>query len=91
VERWAASQGLEVRRLERARWNLTTPWAFRASESQIIFRIEAAGRDGRVDSGWVRVGGWLFGLWVERVEARWDGDVPRTNGRGDLWDRELDG
>ena len=49
------------------------PFSYLAtSGKQSVFRIEAVDSEGRLRTGYARVGGFFLGLWQRRVEVRWD-------------------
>ncbi|MGC4015719.1 MAG: hypothetical protein QM755_14525 [Luteolibacter sp.] len=71
LEDWAAGSGYQLLDYE-VRTMLRGPFWLNSSKSQIVYRITIRDRDGLTMHGWVRCGGWLFGLLEDEVEVRWD-------------------
>jgi hypothetical protein len=45
---------------------------FWASKGQMVYKISARDRGGRVHSGYARCGGYWLGVFTEKVDVRWD-------------------
>ena len=79
LERWAARNGLRL--LEReARILARGPFFLSTATGQEVFRILVQDQQGQVRRGYVRCGGFLFGMLSDRVDVRWDADPPRQPG-----------
>ncbi len=71
LERWAASNQLRILNNE-TRHFFRGPMFWRTSKNQIVFRVSVIDQYGRQRSGWVRCGGWFWGLHSDKVDVRWD-------------------
>jgi hypothetical protein len=70
IDEWANERGLTVLSCEMSAFGL--PWVLKKSASQSVCRIEVRDPSGTCLRGWIRVGGFFFGLLSDRVEVRWD-------------------
>ena len=69
---WAERNGYRLLHQE-CRYFFKGPFFWTSGRNQVVYRVtveDAAGRR----SGFVRVGGWFFGLLSDQVEVRWDDD-----------------
>ncbi len=71
LRRWAAGSGYEILQSER-RWFFRGPFWWRTSEHMEVFRVLVRDGTGRQRSGFVRVGGWFWGLWSDAAKVEWD-------------------
>jgi len=71
VEAWARSSGFELLEADR-RFLRRGPFWWRNPSHQQVFRVTV--RDGRRGTrrGYVCVGGWLTGMFSEKLTVRWD-------------------
>jgi hypothetical protein len=88
LQRWADDNGFRIVRSE-YRHLLRGPFFWTTSKGQTVYRVTVEGKAGDVRSGWVRCGGWWFGLMSDQVEARWDETPPKADTA--MRDRWLDG
>jgi hypothetical protein len=71
LERWAERNGYTL--IEREyRWFARGPFFWTSSKGQTVYRVTVEDKAGRRRSGWVRCGGWFFGLLSDTAEVRWD-------------------
>lgn len=71
--RWAKTNGFDILAWER-RWFFKGPFFVRSSNDQMIFHVTVENAEGKIRSGYVRVGGWFRGLFSDQISVRWDGD-----------------
>ena len=48
------------------------PFFWTSSKSQTVYYVTVETADGQTRSGWVRCGGWFWGLFSDTAEVRWD-------------------
>jgi len=70
LDGWARDRGFEILSLEHC-WFFRGPFSW-TSGKQRVYRVRVRAGNGGVRNGYVRVGGWWFGLWSDDVEERWD-------------------
>ena len=68
---WAMSNGYQLLQSE-PRYARTGPYFWRHSRGQVIYYITIADPRGSRRTGYVRLGGWLFGLLSNQVDVTWD-------------------
>jgi hypothetical protein len=68
---WCAKAGYELIDVDH-RYLFRGPFFWRASKSQMVYKISARERGGRVRSGYARCGGYWLGVFTEEVDVRWD-------------------
>ena len=71
LDRWADDNGLEILSAE-FRWLRRGPFFWTSSNGQMIYYVVVRTADGHTRRGWVRCGGFFWGLMQDRVEVRWD-------------------
>ncbi|HET6248242.1 MAG TPA: hypothetical protein VFE47_11135 [Tepidisphaeraceae bacterium] len=78
-DRWAARQGVLLLEFEE-RSLMRGPFWWRTGRGQVVYRILAQSPDGQTASGWLKLGGWPFGLFIDAAEVRWDDQKPQAPG-----------
>jgi hypothetical protein len=80
LRRWAEVNGYRIIGQEyRTFWKGPFFWA--SSRGQAVYYVTLEDRQGARHQGWVRCGGWFFGLLSDNVEVSWDEHpVARRNG-----------
>ncbi len=68
---WAAAEGFELLEVSYS-WLWRGPFWLRSTEGQSVARIVVRLPDGTRRTGWLRCGGWWFGLWSDATQVRWD-------------------
>lgn len=53
-------------------WFWRGPFFWTSSKNQVVYHVTVEDRDGRQRTGYVRCGGWFWGLLVDTAEVRWD-------------------
>ena len=71
LERWAARNGFRILRMERRDFR-RGPFFWSTARGQVVYHIVVVDRHGRRRSGYVRCGGWFWGVWSEHVDVRWE-------------------
>jgi hypothetical protein len=71
LEGWAAKNGYRLISQE-YRSVFKGPFFWTSSEEQTVYYVTVEDRNGQRRSGWVRCGGWFWGLLSDNVEVRWD-------------------
>ena len=70
ISRWAKENGYEVISAKLRLW--PGPFLFRRTEGQTVFRVHVRDGSGRERHGWLRCGGWVFGLLSNEAKVDWD-------------------
>jgi hypothetical protein len=70
---WARRNGYTIIHSE-LRHLLTGPFFLRAVNSQHVYRVTVQDRDGAIQKGWVRCGGFWLGPFSDAADVRWDRD-----------------
>ena len=71
VQAWAAANGYRLLSAER-RWLWFGPFWWRTGRGHAVFRVTVSDSAGNCRGGFVRVGGWLLGMFSNRAVAVWD-------------------
>lgn len=71
LDEWAAENHLKLVSA-RPCWINRGPFFWTTSKGQMVYRITVASESGEERTGWARCGGFWGGLFVDRVEVRWD-------------------
>jgi hypothetical protein len=71
LEGWAAQQGFALVRYER-RTFFRGPFFWSTYKGQEVFHVTVRQNDGSYQTGWVRCGGRLLGLFSDAVEVVWE-------------------
>ncbi|MBN1420440.1 MAG: hypothetical protein JXP34_16805 [Planctomycetes bacterium] len=71
LEHWAIDNGYRLLSSE-FRWLRRGPFFWTSSKGQMIFYVVIQTRDGETRRGWVRCGGFWWGLMQDKAEVRWD-------------------
>jgi hypothetical protein len=71
LRRWAAENGYRILSQE-YRVLRQGPFFWTSARGQAVYYVVVEDAVQK-RSGWVRCGGWWFGLWSDNVEVRWDG------------------
>ena len=70
LENWARQNNLELVQHEQ-RFLRRGPFFWTSSKGQTVFFVAVRDRQGQTRYGWVRCGGWWFGLLTRKTEVRW--------------------
>jgi hypothetical protein len=70
LERWAAENGLHIV-AKRYCWFFAGPF-WLSADGQTVYYVTVEDQEGRRKNGWVRCGGWFFGLTADAAEVRWE-------------------
>jgi hypothetical protein len=71
LEAWARRNGYRIVAQD-YRSFFKGPFFWTSSKSQTVYRITVEDGHGNLRSGWVRCGGWFFGLWSDHADVQWD-------------------
>ena len=71
LNRWANDNGYEIVSSE-FRWLRRGPFFWTSSKGQMIYHVVVRTEDGETKRGWVRCGGFWWGLLQDRTEAKWE-------------------
>ena len=71
LENWAAVEGYRIVSCERRTFR-RGPFFFTSGKGHEVYRITVEDQSGQIKSGYIRCGGFLFGLLSDRVDVRWD-------------------
>ncbi len=74
IERWAKKNGLQLLS-SRFCWIRRGPFFWSSSKAQRIYRVNVRPPEGRPRTGWVRCGSFWGGIFVEKIEVRWDDEL----------------
>ena len=81
LQKWADDDGYQIVEKE-LRHFFKGPFFFTASKNQTVYRVTVIDKAGQERSGWVKCGGWWFGMWTDQAKVRWD-EVPQP----EHWDK----
>ncbi len=71
LEHWAEKNGYHILSSEPRSFR-RGPFFWTTSERQEVYYVSVETSQGEVRSGWVRCGGWLWGLFSDYADVRWD-------------------
>jgi hypothetical protein len=71
LQRWADQNGFHIIDRRPRLW-FKGPFFWTTSRSQVVYSVTVEDNQGRRRTGWVRCGGWFFGLLSDHVDVRWD-------------------
>jgi hypothetical protein len=71
LEKWARDNDFRIVSSEYRNF-FRGPFFWTSSKGQTVYYVTVETADGQTRNGWVRCGGWFFGLLSDTVEARWD-------------------
>ena len=71
LNHWAQDNGYAILSSEQ-RWFRRGPFFFSTSEGQVVYYVTLRTPTGQERRGWVRCGGWWWGVLSDRAEVRWD-------------------
>jgi hypothetical protein len=71
LRQWAARNDYRIIRKE-YRSFFKGPFFWTSTKGQVVYYVVVEDSAGASRSGWVRCGGWWFGLLSDNVEVRWD-------------------
>jgi hypothetical protein len=70
LSRWADSNGFRI--LQAKYLFFKGPYFWTSSRGQTVYYVTVESAAGRPRTGWVRCGGWWFGLLSDKAEVRWE-------------------
>ena len=74
LERWAEDNGFEI--LERKnRFFFRGPFSWTTARGQMVYRVRVRDSHGNERTGWVKCGGWFWGLMSDNPEVWWDNEL----------------
>ena len=79
---WARRHGYTIVHSE-LRHLLTGPFFLRAVNSQHVYRVTVRDREGAIQKGWVRCGGFWLGPFCNAADVCWDRDRDREHPRAE--------
>jgi len=71
LNRWASDNGYQIMESEFC-WFRRGPFFWTSSKGQMIYHVVVRTSDGHSRRGWVRCGGFVWGLLQDKVEERWE-------------------
>ena len=71
LEEWARRHRYHILRQEYC-YFFKGPFFWSSSKNQVVYYVTIEDRDGRQRTGWVRCGGFFFGLFSDNVEVSWE-------------------
>jgi hypothetical protein len=71
LEQWASRHGYRIVRREYRNF-FKGPFFWTSSKDQVVYYVTVEDEQGRIRNGWVRCGGYFFGLLSDNVEVQWD-------------------
>ena len=71
LHQWAEHNGYRLVSQE-YRHFFKGPFFWTSSKGQTVYHVTVEDSQGNRRSGWVRCGGWFFGLLSDNVEVRWE-------------------
>ena len=70
LQRWADKNGYEILSSEYRLMGGRFWW--RRTENQEVYYVTIRTSEGQVRRGWVRCGGWFFGILSDQADVEWD-------------------
>jgi hypothetical protein len=70
LNQWASENGYHIIRQEYRTFK--GPFFWTSSNGQTVYYVVVEDSEGNRRRGWVRCGGWWFGLWSDQVDVRWN-------------------
>jgi hypothetical protein len=74
LEQWADEHGFEIVHSE-YRHLARGPFFWTTSKGQAVYYVRVRNSKGTERLGWVRCGGWFFGLMTDKAEVRWEDEL----------------
>ena len=71
LDNWAHQNGYRLISAQRKTF-FRGPFFFTTGKHQLVYRITVETPDGTQHSGYARVGGFMVGLFSDKVDVRWD-------------------
>jgi len=71
LRQWADQNGFRIISQE-YRSVFTGPFFWTTSKGQTVYYVVVKDSDGNTRGGWVRCGGWFFGLLSDNVDVSWE-------------------
>lgn len=71
LHHWANQNGYRILQQQYC-WFWRGPFFWTSSKNQTVYYVTVEDRDGRQRTGYVRCGGYFWGLLVDTAEARWE-------------------
>lgn len=71
LQRWADQHGYEILSKEYC-WFFRGPFFWRSSKNQSVYYVTIRDAEGTRRRGWVRCGGWVWGLMSDATEVVWE-------------------
>jgi hypothetical protein len=68
---WAQGNGCQIISSEH-RWFRRGPFFWTSSKGQIVYYVTVRMPDGQTRQAWVRCGSFWWGIFQDKVEARWE-------------------
>jgi hypothetical protein len=87
LQKWADDNGYQILQKD-YRHFFRGPFFFTTSRHQTVYRVTVCDKTGQERSGWVRCGGWWWGMLSDQATVRWD-DVPQI-AKSSMRDQWLD-
>ena len=74
LEQWADEQGLEILHSD-YRHVFRGPFFWTTGKGQTVYFVRVRDKKGVERSGWVRCGGWFWGLMTDAAEVKWEDEI----------------
>lgn len=74
LEQWAQSGGYRILSSER-RWFRRGPFFWTTSKGQVVYHVVVQTPDGGTRRGYVRCGGFFWGMMSDKAEERWEAET----------------
>src|SRR5436309_376002 len=71
LKSWAEQNGFRIVSSEYC-WFWQGPYWFWKGKNQMVYRVQVEDEHGQARSGYVRLGGWFFGMMSDAVDVTWD-------------------
>ena len=71
LEKWASDNGYQLIKSE-FRWLRRGPFFWSSSKGQTIYYVTVQSPDGQIKCGWVRCGGFFWGILQQKAQVKWD-------------------
>ena len=71
LEHWARDNNYSIVSSQ-FRWFCKGPFFWTSSKGQTVYYVTVETADGQARNGWVRCGGWFWGLLADSADVQWD-------------------
>ena len=71
INKWVADNGYQLQSSRLCLFN-RGPFFFRSCDSQLVYYVTVMIEPGRYRNAWIRCGGFMIGIFANKVTVKWD-------------------